>query len=76
MWKCYITGTNLRLSTNYLTVVITTYCALKIEELLNHKKFVIFSFLELRYIRGTYSKYFQNSFSEAVISSVTQKSTI
>ena len=42
----------------------------------NQKTLFIFSFLYLRYIRVTYSKYFQTSISEAAISSVTLKSSI
>ena len=33
----------------------------------NHTKFVLFSFLSLRNIRGTYSKYLENSISETGI---------
>ena len=43
--------------------------------MVNHENFVIFSFLRLRYIRGTYSKYFQIGVSEALNSSATQKLT-
>ena len=45
------------------------YWALKKEEILNMTIFVLFPFLQLCNIRGTYSKCFQNNISETVISS-------
>ena len=39
------------------------------------KIFVLFTFLELRNIRGIYSKYFQNIICEIDISSAAQRST-
>ena len=60
---------------SYSKVVIKIYCAFKIEKIVNHKNFVIFSFFWSRYIRVTYSKYFQNDIWEGAISSVPQKST-
>ena len=44
--------------TNYSTISANVYYTLKIEEILNLTIFVRFSFLQLRIIRGTYSKYF------------------
>ena len=76
--KCYIKKTNLCFATNYSTVVITIYCIIKRETVVNHKKLVICktcSFLQLCYIRGTCSKYFQNRILEVDLSSMTQKST-
>ena len=58
-----------------ITVVIKIYCTFKIEKIVYHKNFVFFSFLQLDYIRGTYSKYFENNIYEADISSVTKKTT-
>ena len=40
------------------TTSTNVYCAHKKEEILNLTIFVRFSFLQLRNIRGTYSKYF------------------
>ena len=40
------------------------YCTHKIEVIENLKIFVLFSFLNLRNIKGTYSKYFQDNISE------------
>ena len=45
MQKYYIKGKYLRFSTNYSAVVFRIYCALKIEKTVNHKSFVLFSFL-------------------------------
>ena len=45
MQKYYIKGKYLPFSTNYSAVVIRIYCALKIEKTVNHKSFVLFSFL-------------------------------
>ena len=44
--------------TNYSTVSTNVYCTIKIKEILNLTIFVPFSLLQLRNIRGTYSKYF------------------
>ena len=60
----YIKWTRLRFSTHYFTVLPKIYCALKIEVIENLKIFVLFSFLNLRNIKGTYSKYFQDNISE------------
>ena len=56
--------THLRFSINYFTVVSKIDCTLKIDETVNLTIFTLFSFLQLRNIRGTYSKYFQNNISE------------
>ena len=46
MQKWYIKGTHLQVSTNYSTVVIKIYYVLiKLEKIVNHKNFVLFSFL-------------------------------
>ena len=45
MQKYCIKGKYLRFSTNYSAVVFRIYCALKIEKTVNHKSFVLFSFL-------------------------------
>ena len=66
--------THLRLSINYFTVVSKIDCTLKIDETVNLTMFTLFSFLQLRNIRGTYSKYFQNNISETDILSAGQLS--
>ena len=43
--------------------------ALKRRDIVNPAIFVVFSFLQLCNIKGTYSKYFQNKISETDISS-------
>ena len=75
MQNCDIKGTDLCFFPSYSKDIINIYCTFKTGEIVNHENFVIFSFLKLRYIRETYSKYFQNSISEADLSSVTEKST-
>ena len=66
--------THLRFSINYFTVVSKIDCTLKIDETVNLTMFTLFSFLQLRNIRGTYSKYFQNNISETDILSAGQLS--
>ena len=66
--------THLRFSINYFTVVSKINCTLKIDETVNLTMFTLFSFLQLRNIRGTYSKYFQNNISETDILSAGQLS--
>ena len=68
-------GAHLGFSTNFATVFITTYCALKIEQVIRHKKVAIIILLQLCYTRWTYFKYSKNGISKADISSMTQKST-
>ena len=60
---------------NYCAAVTKRYWALKKEEILNLTIFVLFSFFQLRNIRGTYSKYFQNNIYETDTSSAAQRST-
>ena len=62
MQKCYIKGTCIIFCTNYSTISPNVYCTLKIEEVLNLTIFVRFSFLQLRNIRRTYSKYFYKQY--------------
>ena len=66
--------THLRFSINYFTVVSKIDCTLKTDETVNLTMFTLFSFLQLRNIRGTYSKYFQNNISETDILSAGQLS--
>ena len=66
--------THLRFSINYFTVVSKIDCTLKIDETVNLTMFTLFSFLQLRNIKGTYSKYFQNNISETDILSAGQLS--
>ena len=66
--------THLRFSINYFTVVSKIDCTLKIDETVNLTMFTLFRFLQLRNIRGTYSKYFQNNISETDILSAGQLS--
>ena len=66
--------THLRFFINYFTVVSKIDCTLKIDETVNLTMFTLFSFLQLRNIRGTYSKYFQNNISETDILSAGQLS--
>ena len=66
--------THLRFSINYFTAVSKIDCTLKIDETVNLTMFTLFSFLQLRNIRGTYSKYFQNNISETDILSAGQLS--
>ena len=65
---------HLRFSINYFTVVSKIDCTLKIDETVNLTMFTLFSFLQLRNIKGTYSKYFQNNISETDILSAGQLS--
>ena len=58
MQKSYIKGTPTLLCTKYSTISTNVHCTLKIEETLNLIIFVRFSYLQLRIIRVTYSKYF------------------
>ena len=60
MQKRYIKGTHVRFSTSYPNVVIQIYCPFKIGKIVSQKSFVIFTFLQLGFIRETYSKYYQN----------------
>ena len=46
------------LYTKYSRITTNVFCTLKIEEILNLAIFDPFSFLQLRNIRGTYTKYF------------------
>ena len=46
-------------------LVNTIYCTFKTEKIVHHKSFDIFLFIPLGYIKRTYSKSFQNSFSKA-----------
>ena len=46
------------------TVLPKIYCTLKIKVIETLTKFVLFSFLYLGNIRGTYSKYLENKISE------------
>ena len=48
----------------FFKVVPNNYFPLKIEVTETLTKFVLFSFLQLRNIRGTYSKYLENNISE------------
>ena len=48
------------------------YCKPKIGKIVKHENIANLSFSQLRYIRGIYSKYFQNSICEAFVSSVTK----
>ena len=58
MKKCDIKEIGILFLTNYSTINTNIYCRLKREEILNLTIFVPFSLLQLRIIRGTYSKYF------------------
>ena len=62
-------------STDYFTVVLQIYCAHKIEVIENLKTFVLFSFLNLRNMRGTYSKYLKDNISETDTLFASQLST-
>ena len=64
-----------RFFTSSSKVVIHIYSAFKIENIVNHKNVIIFSFLWFSCIRGICSKYFQNGVSEVAISCVTLKQT-
>ena len=57
-------GKLLRFLKNYCAVVTKKYWALKKEQILNLTSFIVFSFLQLYNIRGTYSKYSQNDIYE------------
>ena len=70
--KCYIKGKRILFCTNYSTISTNVYCTLKIEEILNLTIFVPFIFLQLRNVRGTYSKYSSNNVSETDILSPNQ----
>ena len=75
MQKHYIKGTHLRFSTSSSETVIQICCPFKVEKIVSHRSFVIFSFFQSGFIRETYSKNLQDSIPEAPLSSVTQKST-
>ena len=45
MEKHFVEGRHVRFSTSYRTVLITSYSALKIEKIVNHKKLLTFGFL-------------------------------
>ena len=69
-------GTLLLFLENYCAAAdAKKYCAFKREEIVNLTIFSRFSFLYSGNIRGIFSKYFQNHFYEACISSVSQRST-
>ena len=70
-----MTETLLCFCENYCAAVIKKYWALKKQEILNLTVFVLFSLLQFRNIRGTYSKYFQNNIYETDISCTAQRST-
>ena len=57
MQTCYIKETRILFCTNYSTISTNVYCTLKIAETLNLRILVRFSFLQLRNIRGAFSKY-------------------
>ena len=59
----------------FLQIILRLSLRFKIENIVSPKSFVIFSFLLLHDIKGTYSIYFWSSISKADISSVIQKST-
>ena len=68
-------GTLLRFPQNYCAAVTKKYWAVKKEEIVNMSIFLLFSFLQLCNITGTYSKYFQNNINETDISSAAYPST-
>ena len=68
-------GKRLRFLENYCAALTKKHFPLKKEQILNLANFVLFSFLQLCNIRGTYSKYFQNNIYETDISSAAQHPT-
>ena len=68
-------GTLLRLFENYCAPVTKKYCALKQQEILNLTIIFFFRFLQLRNIRGTYSKYFKKHIYGTGTSSPSLRST-
>ena len=66
MEKCYITETHILFGTNYSTISTNVYCTLKIEEISNPTIFVHFSFLQLRNITWTYSKFSKTIFLKLI----------
>ena len=68
-------GKLLRFLENYCAALTKKYLPLKKEQILNLTTLVLFSFLQLCNIRGTYCKYFQNNIYETDISSAAQRST-
>ena len=63
-------GTLLRFLQNFSSAVTKKYWALKKEEIVNLKIFVLFRFLKLLNIRGTYSICFKNNIYETDITHV------
>ena len=68
-------GDSFLFCTNYSTISTNVCCTLKKEEILNLTIFVSFSFLQLRNIRGIYSKNFENNISETDTLCANQLST-
>ena len=68
-------GKLLRFLENYCAALTKKHFPLKKEQILNLATLVLFRFLQLCNIRGTYSKYFQNNIYETHISSGAQRST-
>ena len=68
-------GKPLRFLENYCAALTKKYFPLKKKQILNLANLVLFNFLQLCNIRGTYSKYFQNNIYETDISSAAQRST-
>ena len=62
-------GTFFPFLNNYCAAVTKEYWALKKEELLNSAILLLFYFLSICNIKGTYSTYFQNNICETDISS-------
>ena len=60
---------------SYQTFLLRLIGHLKKNKIVNLTSFVLLSFFELRNIRRTCSKYFQNNFYKTDISSVAQRST-
>ena len=75
MQKYFITGTFLRFLQSSCAVVTKKYWAPETEKISTLTIFNLLSFLLLRNIRGTYSKYFKSNIYETDTSSASQGST-
>ena len=69
-------GTLLHFSKYFSAVFNETFWTLTREKIVNMAVFVLFSFLQLCNVKGTYSKYFQNNIYKIDISSAAQQSNL